>query len=400
MDYSPAYAAHSRGEDAVAQPWPFHPSYEDRGDVPDRIFANVSPSLAEWLVTRWCAVFEKVRREFVPDVIHAHHLTPQLPALRRVFPSVPIVVHLHGTELKMLELITSEAGKAYGYAPFWRDYLVQLASIARRTIVVSDSDKAKATRLLGLPEATVRVVPNGVDTRRFLPRAVTQGDRATMLRRVLIEEPAGTVPGGAPGSLSYLPSDLAGLELATVFAYVGRFTAVKRVGLLIEAFSELESRGSDVALLIFGGFPGEWEGEHPLLIARRLGVRRVFFAGWRPQEDLPGILPYVDSLVLPSVDESFGQVLVEAMACATPVVAVARGGPLRVVRTKGMYASGWLVEPDDLRALTETLQVISATPATARRFGNQGRRYVEANYSWSSAFKAVSAIYDDVATTS
>lgn len=396
MDYSAAGDAHARGEDAVAQPWPFHPSYEDRGDVPDRIFADVRPALAEWLVDRWRSIFEDVRADFVPDVVHVHHLTPQLPAIRSVFPSVPIVVHLHGTELKMLELIRSKGGGEYEYSQFWIDFLVEVASIAQHTVVVSATDREKAIRLLGLHESSVTVVPNGVDTERFLPLAASLVGRATMLERVLVDDPAGTLPGGQPGSVRYSASAVEGLAAAVVFAYVGRFTAVKRVDLLITAFAQLESRGHNVALLIFGGFPGEWEGEHPWLTAHRVGARRVFFAGWRPQDDLPAILPHVDALVLPSVDESFGQVLVEAMACSTPVIAVARGGPLRIVQTAGRDANGWLVEPDDLNALTAALETVANAPDLARRLGEQGRRHVEVHYSWRSAFEAISVIYRGV----
>ena len=67
-----------------------------------------------------------------------------------------------------------------------------------------------------------------------------------------------------------------------VFLYVGRFTAVKRLPLLIAAHARATERlGSSAPLVLVGGHPGEWEGEHPLTTARRIGNRQVFLAGWR-----------------------------------------------------------------------------------------------------------------------
>ena len=123
--------------------------------------------------------------------------------------------------------------------------------------------------------------------------------------------------------------------------YVGRFTAVKRLPILIAAHARASERlGTPAPLVLVGGHPGEWEGEHPLAAAARLGNRDVFLAGWRAHELLPKALNAADLLVLPSVGEAFGLVLVEAMACGLPVVACATHGPAAIVADS---KTGWLV---------------------------------------------------------
>ena len=69
---------------------------------------------------------------------------------------------------------------------------------------------------------------------------------------------------------------------------------------------------------------------------------QVFLAGWRPHEELPQALNAADALVLPSVAEAFGLVLVEAMACGLPVIACRAHGPAAIVADG---RTGWLIGP-------------------------------------------------------
>src|SRR5204863_135431 len=81
-------------------------------------------------------------------------------------------------------------------------------------------------------------------------------------------------------------------------------------------------------------------------------VPDVFLAGWHSHDDLPDFLRASDVLVHASVNEQFGQVLVEAMACELPTIAVDRAGPAEIVDDPD---TGWLVEPDDAAALAAAM---------------------------------------------
>src|SRR5512132_2545829 len=100
-----------------------------------------------------------------------------------------------------------------------------------------------------------------------------------------------------------------------------------------------ERLGRPLPLVLLGGHPGEWEGEHPLAVARALGNEQVFLAGWREHALLPKALNAADLLVLPSASEAFGLALVEAMACGLPVIATATPGPAEIVAA----GTGWLI---------------------------------------------------------
>src|SRR5438128_4647593 len=115
-----------------------------------------------------------------------------------------------------------------------------------------------------------------------------------------------------------------------------------------------------------GGRHGEWEDEHPLTAACAAGDEHVFITGWRHHEQLPEALNAADLLVLPSVAEAFGLVLVEAMACGLAVIAANAHGPAEIVEPD----TGWLIPPDDQTALTDALVAAANNPGERRRRGS------------------------------
>ena len=118
--------------------------------------------------------------------------------------------------------------------------------------------------------------------------------------------------------------------------FVGRFTEQKRVPLLLRAYGRARrEHGLRAPLLVWGGFPVEFEGEHPVSVVRSEGIEGVFFTGWRGHEELPTGLGCADVFVSPSVNEAFGQVFIEAMACGLPVIAACLRRPTLVRQRRG-----------------------------------------------------------------
>jgi glycosyltransferase involved in cell wall biosynthesis len=197
---------------------------------------------------------------------------------------------------------------------------------------------------------------------------------------MLVDEPRGWRPGEEPGTVAYRPDEVKVLDDAVVLIAVGRYTAVKRLGLLIDAFARAEQRARRIpALVIVGGYPGEYEGEHPWDAVRRTGARNVFLAGWHEHSALATVLNAADAQVLASVREQFGLVLVEGMACGLPALAVNRLGPAEIIEDG---RTGWLIEPDNLDQLTDTIVTVLDDDGERARRGHRARITAADRWGW------------------
>jgi len=380
-------------EDPMLAARPLHPSYEDRPGAQDRVMAALGPEVLEHQAGAWAAALRAAGAAGA-DVLHLHHLTPINEAAGRVAPDVPVVAHIHGTELLMLEHVEEDPG-AWPHAGLWVSRMREWAARARRIVVLSATQVPRAERLLGVDPARCVQVPNGFDPALFHPRPGM--DRIAHWRRHLVTAPQGWRPGAPQaGSVAYRQEDLEALAPGNpVLLYVGRFTAVKRLGVLLEAYAAARAAFTARSpLVILGGFPGEWEGEHPADAVDRLGLDDVFLAGWHGHDELPGFCNAADVVVLPSVREQFGQVLVEGMACGLPAIAVNAHGPAEIVRDGG---TGWLVPPDDVRSLRDALVEAVNRPDERARRGRAAREDAEARFSWPALAARMARVYHEAA---
>jgi glycosyltransferase involved in cell wall biosynthesis len=369
-----------------------HPSYEDRPGAPDPVFAAVGDDSYERHVEAWARALHEAGAA-TADVLHLHHLTPLHEAAARVAPDVPVLGHLHGTELLMLEEIAA-GDSGWPYAEAWERRLRRWADRCERVLLLSPDQLERAATLLDLPPERCVVSPNGFDPATFAPRAI---DRAAHWRHHLVDEPRGWRPGAGEGSVRYAPEDVEVLTRAPVALAVGRFTAVKRTGLLVRAFARAQAQlDDDAALVLLGGFPGEWEDEHPYDAIRATRARHVYLAGWHAHDVLPNFLGAADLTVLASVREQFGSVLVEGMACGLPPIAVDRHGPSHIVEAG---RTGWLVEPDDEAGLADALAAGLSDRGERERRGAAARAAALERWSWPAIGGRLAGVLGDVAAS-
>ena len=370
---------------------PMHPSYEDRDGAPDRCFARIDDEEYGRHVTAWSRALEQAGAADA-DVLDLHHLTPLNEAAARVAPDVPVVGHLHGTELEMLEAIAAGPPTGWKHAEAWARRMRRWAGQCERLIVHTAEEVESSAKTLGLSTRRFVVVPGGFDAESFRPAPV---NHRKFWHRHLVEEPQGWKPGGKVGSVSYTDDQVAVLDDAVILMAIGRFTILKRLDLLIRAFENARRRtGRRVALILVGGHPGEWQGEHPVDTIKAAGAKDVFLAGWHGHDALPEFLNAADIQVHAATREQFGLVLVEGMSCGLPTIAVNRFGPKTIVKNG---KTGWLVPPDDEAAFADAIVSAVDDGEERSRRGIAARRRARDRWSWPILAGSVAQVLNDAA---
>ncbi len=404
-DYTDAWDGFQRQANPISEHYavPFHPSYEDKPDVPDRVFYSVTRQEYERLLRCWKNLFRELHGDFDPDIVHLHHLNHMHIAARTEFPSTPTATQLHGTELKMLEcmdrLRTTSRTQRQRHA-FWRGIMDRAIHGMDHCFAISPDVRERGRFRFSLDDGEISTIPNGVDISLFRPLAWGDEQKSAFLRSILVEEPQGWDESGIIGSIRYTDEDLARLHmrdgsLKPLAIYVGRFLDFKRVPLLIKAVAKVnqlfprDAEWPPYNLLIWGGMPDEYEGVHPFTLVQELELSNVFFAGWLPHALLSKGLNLADVFVAPSYFEPFGQVFLEAMATAVPVVATRSGGPLSFVVDSGPQANGWFCDVDDVNALARTLYEALSRPSEQKRRGQNALALIRGTYCW----KRIAGLY-------
>jgi glycosyltransferase involved in cell wall biosynthesis len=176
------------------------------------------------------------------------------------------------------------------------------------------------------------------------------------------------------------------------FAFVGRMIALKAVDLLLQAFAE--ARGTaDIRLDLFG------DGEERARLeaqAAALGIAdHVVFHGFVPQEELPDRLVAADALVLPSLCECGGAVVLEAMALGLPVLATDWGGPADYLDP----SCGILVPPESQAQFVSGLRdgMVDLARNSERReaLGAAAQAKIRTHFDWQRKIDRMLEVYRD-----
>jgi glycosyltransferase involved in cell wall biosynthesis len=181
---------------------------------------------------------------------------------------------------------------------------------------------------------------------------------------------------------------------AARFVFLGRLVDWKAVDIVIRALEKVPSAKLEV--IGDGPMSETWKS-----LADELRVKdRVHFAGWLPQLECAARLRTSVALVLPSLYECGGAVVLEAMAMGKPVIATRWGGPADYLDA----SSGILVEPESYSGLVdgfaEAMQKFIDSPKLAKLMGAAGRERVVRDFDWQRKIDQITSIYRALAEKS
>ncbi|MCF4005805.1 D-inositol-3-phosphate glycosyltransferase [Corynebacterium uropygiale] len=301
------------------------------------------------------------------DLIHSHYwLSGQVGWLLRDVWKVPLVHTAHTLAAVKNAHRSAEDTPESEARRICEQQLVDNADVL---VVNTDQERADLVEHYDADESIIRVIPPGADTELFTPGS----DRATeRTRREL------------------------GIPLhAKVIAFVGRLQTFKGPQVLIRATAELMRRdpGRALCVVICGGPSGQHATpEEYAQLARELGVeRRIRFLNPRPPQELVALYQAADIVAVPSYNESFGLVAIEAQASGTPVVAARVGGlPLAVAEGE----TGILVDGHEPEAWADALGTLLDDDETRIAMGEAAVRRA-ASFSWCAAAERLEELYED-----
>lgn len=279
----------------------------------------------------------RVRRRVEPALIHAHWWFPGglVGSWLSGLADIPLITTMHGTDVRL--------AMQHGLA---RSVLRRILANSSAVTTVSSWLASQVTTMV--PAATPIVSPMPVATHLFSPGGPRHDNR---------------------------------------LLFVGRLNAQKGIGQLLESLAAMRTRAElDVV--------GDGTDREALLAkAQALGVAdRVRWHGAMPQPRLVEFYRQATALVVPSREEGFGLVAVEAQLCETPVVAFASGG---LADTMENEVSGYLIPPGDAGSLASTLDAV-VTSEQRHEIGRAGRQSALAKFSPESVARRYRKLYDSV----
>jgi glycosyltransferase involved in cell wall biosynthesis len=302
---------------------------------------------------------EKEGRTF--DIIHLHeYRTFQNVIVARYAKkhNIPYVLQAHGS----LPRNASRQGLKWIYDVFFGFTLIRNAS----KIIALTTSEAQQYREMGVPEAKIEIIPNGIDLSKYL-----------------------VLPRSGSFRKKYGITDN-----VKILLYLGRINKTKGIDFLITAYSHMvKNLDFNDTLLVIAG-PDDGYLGYAKSLAQALGLaNRVLFTGLLTESEKT--CAFVDSTIViyPSCFEPFGLVSLEAAASSKPVI-VSDSTPMAAVIKEGKF--GFSVKYGAQDELTEKIKTLLNDELLRQEMGQMGRRFVFENYGWADIVCKLEKVYEGV----
>jgi len=301
------------------------------------IHARLAPSSPSNLLTASAQLARVVRSRHV-SLIHSHHRFGNLVGrLASRLAGVPLVVTVH----------------EFRHNKRWLGRLLA----GDRTIAPSAALARHLRSHYGFDPETIAVIPNAISVKAAKPRVAGVKARQGELKDAL------------------------------VVGYLGRLSAEKGVRYFVESIPLASRECPGTTYVVFGDGPEEHELR---TLANRLRIddTTLSFRGWSdPLEAMDGL----DIVVIPSLEEGFAYVALEAMRASLPIVATRVGGLPEIVAD---HESGFLAPPRDPAAIASAVCALLRDSEMRIRFGRRGRTILEERFSLEAMIRATLRVYE------
>ncbi|MGF7119005.1 glycosyltransferase family 4 protein [Methanobacterium oryzae] len=288
------------------------------------------------------------------DIIHTHIPTPWSADWSNIFSKLkrkPLVVTYHN------DIIGS------GFA----DYIARFYNVTALKLLLNQADRIIITQPNYLHSSLyledysdkVEVIPNGVDVEKFRPINITK-EKNTLFFLSLLDE----------------------------------FHKYKGLDYLLKAIIKVKKEIPDIKLIVGGkGALLDYYAD----LTEKYGLKNnVEFHGFIPDEKIVEYYNKCNVFVLPSISskqEGFGIVVLEALACETPVISTEIVGAAADVKNSN---SGIIVPPKDVDELADAIIKILSDEHKLKKMGKNGRIFVEKSYTWHKVAKMMANVYKEL----
>ncbi|OGP91732.1 MAG: hypothetical protein A2Z19_00960 [Deltaproteobacteria bacterium RBG_16_54_18] len=308
-----------------------------------------------------------LRREISP--VHDFLALFQIIALIR--RERPALLHTHTTKAGILGRIAGKITRTrtihtphghlfYGYFGKGKEhfylFLERLAARYCERIITISEDERRAYLDHGIGDKKKAVtIYNGIDMERF------------------------------PGDGKRVRKELGIAQQVPLVGFVGRLEMVKGPHLFVDAAMKIQAAVPQAHFLMIGD--GTMKEE---LLQKTQGMPHVHVMGYR--EDIADCIAALDILLIPSLNDGFNLVAVEAMASSKPIVATAVGGLPEVIGNGGI-----LVRSGDTSQMAQEAIKLLNTPSRSKAIGAKGRKRAERLFSWEVSLQKTLDIYHKIA---
>jgi glycosyltransferase involved in cell wall biosynthesis len=296
----------------------------------------------EWLV-KAKFYYRKLLCENNYDLSHAFFGFPTGWLCYRSAKKLPYIISLRGSDVPGLHARLKLDYKILApllFKPIWRN--------AAFLVACSEGLKNRALRFM--PDASIDVIPNGVELERFSPAEKTESSNV--------------------------------LRLLTV----GRLSVTKRVEILIEVIRTLHNDGYNIHLTIVGG--GKFEQKLRQIVSESNLSNIVDITGRIDAEKMPDVYRQNDIFVSATMQEGMSNAMLEAMASGLPIVTTRCEGVEELIKDNGL-----IVETAQVDQITAAIRKLADDRQTHRKMSAAARQQAE-RFSWSTVAERYLKIYE------